>query len=102
MQHRLAQLLFAVQTFHKIGLVDDIDQMNRFGDPPEHLVETDLDFPIVLQEPVFEFAHVKMGAPVIAQVEAGERFGDKPFVAVIPEGLCGQFAGNRDILVLLG
>ena len=39
MNHGLAQLGLFVGVFHEVGLIDDIDQVARFGDAPEHPVD---------------------------------------------------------------
>ena len=39
--HGLAQLVFRVDVLDQVGLVDDIDQMARFGDAPEDLADAE-------------------------------------------------------------
>ena len=67
--HRLAQVVLAVQVFDQVDLVDDVDQMVRFRHPPEHLVEAGQDFPAVgLIEPI-GLADIKVGALAIAGIQ---------------------------------
>ena len=50
MGHGLAQFQLFVGVFDEVDLVDDIDQMARFGDPPEHTVDAQAQFPFIIAE----------------------------------------------------
>ncbi len=78
----MAQLFFAVQVFHQIGLVDDVDQVNELGRSPKHLAYTEAQFEIVVQIEVGEFTNVKMRAFGIRAVLAVER-GEGKTTAVL-------------------
>ena len=50
MHHRLPQLGLSGRMFDEIDLVDDIDQVLRFGDAPEHLIDAHAQFPFAVAD----------------------------------------------------
>lgn len=48
MDHGLPQLSFASRMFDEIDLVDDIDQVLRFGYSPEHLIDAHAQLPFAV------------------------------------------------------
>ena len=87
-RHRLAELVFLVERFDQIGLVDDVDEMARLGDAPKDFAQADAQIPIAgVVEPV-RLAQIPMGALVVAGVEAAE--GDERQRVVVVE-LPAQF-----------
>ena len=77
MGHGLAQFLLFVGVFDQVGLVDDIDQVARFGDPPEHTVHTQAQLPFVVADLAVHqnigFAQVEVRALGVGAVIAKER-----------------------------
>ena len=80
--HRLAQLVFAVRILDQVGLVDDIDQMPAFGHPPEHLVDADADIPAIAGIEVVELPDVAMAAGSVLRIEAQEGDEDHPLEGI--------------------
>ena len=64
--HGLPQLHFAVGMFEEVDLVDDIDQVLRFGNAPEHPVHAQPHLPFALAELAeqqsIRFPQIPMGA----------------------------------------
>ena len=64
--HGLAQFAFLVGMFHEVGLVDDVDEVLRFRDAPEHAVhaQPQLPFPVAgfTEHQKVGFAQVGVGA----------------------------------------
>ena len=60
--HELTKLGFIIGVFDGVGLVDDIDKMTGFGDPPEHLVEANLDIPVFTEVGIFQLPRIGVAA----------------------------------------
>ena len=77
MGHGLAQLGLLVRMVDQVGLVDDVDQMARFGDAPEHPVDAEAQFPFAAAQRAAQqqigFAQIAMGAGRVGGVVAEER-----------------------------
>ena len=77
MGHGLAQLGLLVRMVDQVGLVDDVDQMARFGDAPEHPVDAEAQFPFAAAQRAAQqqigFAQIAMGAGRVGGVGAEER-----------------------------
>ena len=87
MHHRLAELFFLVGALDEIGLVDDIDQMTRFGNAPKHLVDAGAQFPFAVlefaEEQAVGLADIPMGAARIGAVPAQKRFQHEAFAGLV-------------------
>ena len=74
MDHGLSQLGLLVRMFDEVGLVDDIDQVVRFYDTPEHLIEAEAQLPLVIanfaEQQQIGFTQVGMGTVRIRGVVA--------------------------------
>lgn len=46
-QHRLAELLLAIEPLNEIRLTDRVDEMPGLGDAPEHFSDAELKFPTI-------------------------------------------------------
>ena len=68
----------------EVDLVDDVDQMLRFGDAPEHLVGTDAQLPAactdVAEHQQIRFVQIEVRSVWIGVVVAEER-GDRDTLA---------------------
>ena len=77
MGHGLAQLGLLVRMAGQVGLVDDVDQMARFGDAPEHPVDAQAQFPFAAAQRAAQqqigLAQVAMAAGRVGGVGAEER-----------------------------
>ncbi|MDA0229775.1 MAG: hypothetical protein O3B21_06255 [Proteobacteria bacterium] len=89
MHHRLAEFFLLIRALHQIGLVDDIDQMTRFGNAPKHLVDAGAQFPLAVleftEEQAIGLANVPMGAPCIGAVVAKKRFENEALTGLVLE-----------------
>ena len=68
-EHRLPQLRLTVGIFDGIVLIDDVDQVARFRDAPEHLVDADDRVPSVAQMQPVPRPQVGMGTVRIIRIE---------------------------------
>ncbi len=103
--HGLAQELVAVDVFNRIGLVDDVHQMARFGDAPEHAMGADQHLPVHAAVAVMRFAHVEMRAPIIVEIETTERHEVQRLAVFVPTVGKIELAEDRRIqmaIVLAG
>ena len=48
MRHGLAELDFFIWILDEVGLVDDVDEMARFGHPPEDVINAKAQFPLLI------------------------------------------------------
>ena len=58
----MAELVFAVDVLNRVVLVDDVDEMARFGDTPEDLVDADHEVPVVADMQPVGLAHIGVGS----------------------------------------
>ena len=77
MGHGLAQLGLLVRMAGQVGLVDDVDQMARFGDAPEHPVDAQAQFPFAAAQRAAQqqigLAQIALAARRVGGVGAQER-----------------------------
>ena len=92
--HSLAELLFTINAFDIIGLVDDIDEMEKFCHPPKFLINADGRLESATDIAIFGFAQIAMTAFMIILVIAPKRLDND---GVTPRrrkqsqfNLCGQ------------
>ena len=88
MGHRLAQFDFLVGIFDEVGLIDDIDQIARFRDAPEHPVDSEANLPFTFAQRAVQqqvgFAQVGVGQGPVRGVETEERSdGDAEFLRIV-------------------
>ena len=81
--HRLAELVLLVDILQRVGLVDDVDQMARFGDTPEDLVDAAQQVPVTLARRDIGLADVEMGAFVVPAGQPQEGDEDRAGAAVL-------------------
>ena len=68
-QHGLTKLVFTIQVFDQIGLVDNIDKVDEFGGTPENLADAETQLPVLLHQPELQFADVCVPAFRIPAVQ---------------------------------
>ena len=113
MGHGLPELGFFVGMLDQVGLVDDVHQVARFGDSPEHPVRAETQLPFAVAELAeykqVGFTHVEMGAARVRAVVAEERRqGDASALGVLgvelgldhEAGGVGLLAGVSAVLVV--
>ena len=75
-RHRLSQFGLSVRMLDEVDLVDDIDQVLRFGDAPEQLVDAQAQLPTALadfaEQQQVRFVHIEVGAARVGIVVAKE------------------------------
>ena len=80
----MTELVFAVDIFHRVGLIDDVDQVTGFGDSPEDLAHAHQQRPALgLVRPV-ELPNVRVGAVIVVSVPADEGDEGQPVEALVP------------------
>ena len=82
--HRLAEIIFGVEVFDQVDLVDDVDEVVRLCPPPEHGMRTDQHVPAVAAIAVIRFAQIGVRAPRVINVVAGEWRHLNLLTAVVP------------------
>ena len=73
MRQGLAQLVLAPDTFNKVSLVDDVNQVDKLCNTPENLANTQTQFPGVTNQEEIQLAYVKMGALRISTVDSQKK-----------------------------
>ena len=63
--HRLAEVIITIDVFHRIDLIDDVHEMTRFGNTPEHSMGAHQQLPVATAKAVIGFAQVYMTAPIV-------------------------------------
>ena len=84
MQHRLAELFLAVDTFDQVDLVDHVDQVLGFDHAPEHRVDTDAPLVIAVDVKPQRLAHIGVLAALVFAVGANEQLEAPQVVAIVP------------------
>jgi hypothetical protein len=80
----LAELFLTVGIFYIVGLIDDIDEMLRFGNPPKNLANAGSQLPVVLDMYPGEFTDVEMRSIIVLCIPANIRNKRENIIAVIP------------------
>jgi len=83
MNHWLAQQFFSVGALHQVDLVDDIHQMHRLRNAPEHLVGA--QFPVLFHPVPVELADIAVAAFAVAFIPAHK--GGKGDAVAVGEGV---------------
>lgn len=83
-EHRLAELALVVEIFDEIGLVDDVDQVARFGHAPVHAAQAGAELDVFADLRVVQLADVGVAALVVARIDAAEDFADDALAPVVP------------------
>ncbi len=81
-EHRLPELVLLIDVFTKVGLVDDVDQVARFGDTPKHHICPDQYFPFAKDAPPEGLTQIDVCAVVISGIRSSEG-GHPEFVRAI-------------------
>src|SRR5690606_31687695 len=95
--HGLAEVVLAVGIFHQVDLVDDVDQVNGFGDAPEHLVDPGPQLPVPFDAVPVEFADISVGALAVVLVPAQDG-GEGEAVAVGEAVVELRFGGQGQVV----
>ena len=101
MQHGLTEFVLPIRILDLIRLVDDVDEMDGFGYPPEHLSQSDVEILIGKGASPVELAHIDMGALRVFEVPANEGDDDESLVAISPVVIELWLEGNGETGVLL-
>ncbi len=99
--HRLAELVLAIDALDRVDLVDHVDQMLRFGHAPEHRVDPDAPLVVPVYMQPEQFADVGMLAPRVLAVRAQEQFDSPQIVAPVPLTAPLRLERQRDVVVEL-
>ena len=75
--HGLSEPHFLVRMLNEVDLIDDVDQVLRFGDAPKDAISAQAQFPLVVpnvaEQQQIGFAHVEVGTLGVPGIVAKER-----------------------------
>ena len=98
---RLAELVLSVDVLHEIRLVDDVDEVIRLGDSPEHPADADAKLRGVEHPLVQQLAHVEVGAFVVRGIEPQEGRKQHALLAVVELVIELRHNGERETVTVL-